>query len=120
MDASLSKYLVLVPLAYNDGSPVPEETILEFEEQLFLLGGGFTVAGTVRGAYRMADGKKQIDHSLQYWIWVDDGQYENLRSIVSELGGKLGQESMYLERASASLDFVPPPPEAPKAEGGET
>ena len=119
MDDSLSKYLVLVPLAFNDGSPVPEEAILEFEEQLFVLGGGFTVAGTARGAYRMADGKKQIDHSLIFWIWVNDGQYENLRSIVSELGGKLGQEFMYLERTSASLDLVPPP-EAPVAEGCET
>jgi len=120
MDDSLSKYLVLVPLAHNDGTPVPAETILEFEEQLFLLGGGFSVAGTVRGAYRMADGKKQIDDSLPYWIWIDDGQYEKLRSIVSELGGKLGQEKMYLERSGGSLDLVPPPPEAPLAEGGES
>jgi hypothetical protein len=114
MDDPLVKYLVLVPLTYNDGSPVAEEIVLKFEEQVFRISGGFTVAGTVRGAYLMMDGKKQIDHSLQYWIWLKEEEYDNLRSIVSELGGQLGQESMYLERAGASLEFVPAPPD----EGG--
>ena len=116
MEDPLSKFIVLVPLAYNDGTPVQEEIVLEFEEQLFLLGGGFTEEGTVRGAYRMADGKKQIDHSALYWIWIPEDSYSELKEIVSRLGGKLGQETMYLERTGATLDLVPPPPGAPSTE----
>ena len=106
MDDPLQKYIALVPLSLNDGTPVEPETILEFKEQLYLLADGWSVPGTVEGAYKMADGKKQIDHTLQFWIWIRKSQYSELRQVVSELGAKLGQESMYLERTFASLDFV--------------
>ena len=108
MDEPLLKFITFVPTTLNDGTPVEAEVILEFEERLFLLANGFTEKGTVRGAYRMSDGKKQIDHSLEYWIWVSEEQQGELRQVVAELGNKLGQESMYLERSFANLDFVPP------------
>lgn len=109
MDDTLQKYIALVPLSLNDGTPVEAETILEFKEQLLLLADGWSVPGTVEGAYRMADGRTQIDHTLQFWIWIREGQYAELRRVVSELGAKLGQEKMYLERTFADLDLVDPP-----------
>ena len=108
MDEPLQKFVVLVPLCFNDGTQVPNEVIIDFQDKLFLLGGGYTIAGKVEGAYRMADGKKQIDHSVEYWIWVANGQIEKLRTIVGELGDTLGQESMYLEHTGSKVDFVPP------------
>lgn len=108
MDEPLQKFITFVPTTLNDGTPVEPEVILEFEEKLFLLADGFTEKGTVRGAYRMADGRRQIDHSLEYWIWIKEDRKDELREVVAELGGKLGQESMYLERSFANLDFVPP------------
>jgi hypothetical protein len=108
MDDPLAKYITLIPLAYNDGSPVTEEVILEFKEQLFALADGWTVAGTVEGAYRMADGKQQIDRSLQFWISIRESRGDELRAVVAELGRRLGQESMYLELTGASVEFVPP------------
>jgi hypothetical protein len=104
----LPKYIVLVPLRYNDGRKVPEEVILEFQERLFAMGCGITTAGVVEGAYRMADGRKQIDHSLQLWIGVKDEYYPELERVVAELGHQLGQESMYLERTGATMHFIPP------------
>lgn len=106
MDDSLQKYIALLPLNANDGKPVDAETVVEFKERLFLLADGWTVTGTVEGAYRMADGSQQIDHSLQFWIWISVSRYDQLREIVAEFGKRLGQESMYLERAEGSLDFV--------------
>jgi hypothetical protein len=108
MDEPLQKFVVLVPLRFNDGTEVPSDVIVDFQEKLFLLGGGFTIAGTVEGAYLMADGKKQIDHSISYWIGVPDSEIEQLRTIVSDLGNTLGQECMYLEHTGSKIEFVPP------------
>jgi len=104
----LQKFVVFVPLRFNDETEVPGDLILDFEEKLFLLGGGFTIAGTVKGAYRMADGKKKIDHSLQYWIGIPPDRVGDLKTIVGDLGDVLGQESMYLEHTGSKIEFVPP------------
>ena len=102
-----AKYLVLVPLQYNNGDPVSPETILDFKEELFLLAGGYSIPdGTVEGAYKMNDGKKQIDHSLQFWVVLPKSQYAELESVVVQLGKKLGQESMYLEEIHSAVRFV--------------
>ena len=114
MDEPLQKFIVLVPLCFNDGTPVPDSVILEFQEKLFILGGGYSIASTIEGAYRMSDGKKQIDHSIQYWIGVPQSQADELRTIVGELGKTLGQEKMYLEHTGSWIDLVPP-----SSKGGE-
>ncbi|MEE8452105.1 MAG: hypothetical protein V3R99_09330 [Thermoguttaceae bacterium] len=110
MDEPLPKFVLLIPLNYNDGGEVLKKVILDFKEKLFALGGGFTEAGTVEGAYRMADGKKQIDHSLQIWIGLKEQYVPELEQAVGELGSKLGQESMYLERTGGMIHFIPPRP----------
>lgn len=107
MLAPVPKYILLVPLRHNDGRMVSEELILDFQEKLFALGGGFTVAGTVRGAYKMQDGSKQIDDSLQVWIGLPEDAYPELVRLVGELGAALGQESMYLE-SGGTIHFIRP------------
>ncbi|MEX0712809.1 MAG: hypothetical protein WD278_10695 [Pirellulales bacterium] len=101
------KYVLLVPLDYNDGTLVSEDMLTHIEEELYLLAGGFTVAGEGRGAYRMKTGEKQVDRSLQFWVVVDEGQENALRELVSGFGAMLGQESMYLERTGSTVEFVP-------------
>jgi hypothetical protein len=70
MRPSLQKYLLLVPLQFNDGTPVPESVILGLQEKLFALGGGFTIAGTVKGAYpsgRRVEANRRFAANLD-WI----------------------------------------------------
>ncbi len=110
MDESLPKFILLIPLKYNDGREVPKKVLRDFREKLFALGGGFSIAGTVEGAYRMADGTKQIDHSLQIWIGLEEENFPALERAVAELGAELGQESMYLERTGGTIYFIPPQP----------
>ncbi len=110
MPESVAKFIVLVPLRYNDGRPVANEVILEFQEALLGLGCGITIAGSVEGAYRMADGRTQIDHSLQLWIGLADDRVPELERLVGQLGATLGQESMYLERTGGRIHFILPPP----------
>jgi len=116
MDEPLPKFILLIPLNYNDGTEVPQDVILEFQETLFALGGAFTSAGTVEGTYRMADGTRQSDELLQLWIGLKEELFAQLEQAVAELGAKLGQESMYLERTGRMIHFVRPRP----ARGGKS
>jgi len=84
--------------------------LVDFLERLFLIGGGYSIAGTVEGAYRMADGTKQVDHLLQVWIGLDEDRFPQLEQAVAELGAELGQESMYLERTGGTIHFIAPKP----------
>ncbi len=53
------KVILLIPLTFNDGRRVPPETMEELLHELYSAYGGYTAAGEVRGAYRMASGAKQ-------------------------------------------------------------
>ncbi len=107
-DEPLEKFVVLVPIRFNDGSDVAQSIIVQFQNKLFDLGGGFTIAGTVEGTYRMADGSRQVDKSVSYWIGIPPSMVDELRTIVSELGAVLGQEAMYLEHSGSRIELVPP------------
>ena len=110
MDDALPKFILLIPLNYNDGKKVPKKVVVDFTEKLFALGAGVTIPGTVEGAYRMADGRKQIDHSLQVWIGLKEEYLPELERVVAQLGDELGQESMYLEHTGGMIHFIPPQP----------
>ena len=43
------KYVLLFPLTFNDGSKVPKKVLEAFKDELFVLAGGYTIAGTVTG-----------------------------------------------------------------------
>lgn len=100
------KFVLLLPLTYNDGSQVPEDVLCRIEDELFVLAGGYTIAGTGKGAYRMRNGSKQVDETLQVWVVVDEEDEATLRKLVAGFGELLGQESMYLERTTSTVDFV--------------
>jgi hypothetical protein len=102
------KLVLLVPLNYNDGTAVPAELHDRIKDELFQLAGGYTIAGTVAGAYRMGDGSKQVDESLQVWVGVGEDQIDLLRRLVARFAEWLGQEAMYLERSGGTIEFVTP------------
>lgn len=114
MSASKNKYVLLVPLRYNDGRAVPDDVLDAMLDQLFVLAGGYTIAGTVKGAYRMADGMRQEDESLQVWIAIEEVEAAELRQLVATFGRRLGQEAMYFERTAGTIEWIAP------AEEGET
>ncbi len=105
---SLSKYLLLIPLRYNDGELIPQEVVEELEHELFTLGNGYTIGGLRKGAYKMADGQKVIDETVEYWVVIPDDKFEELRQLMAELGRQLGQEAMYLEKTGSQVYFVLP------------
>ncbi len=108
MEEPKTKYVLLLPLNYNDGRVVPQEVLSGMLDEIFVLAGGHAIAGTVKGAYRMKDGTRQEDDSLQIWIGVWEHEVPELKEMVAKFGKTLGQERMYLERTGGTIDFIPP------------
>ena len=108
MEEPKTKYVLLLPLNYNDGRVVPQKVLEGMLDEIFVLAGGYSIAGTVKGAYRMNDGTKQEDDSLQIWIGVWEQEVPELKNMVAKFGKTLGQETMYLERTGGTIDFIPP------------
>jgi hypothetical protein len=108
----LREAAVLVPLTYNDGSRVPRSTLASVQEELFREFGGWTVEGTVKGAYRMREtGKKRVERSLKISVVLDGSQVPDLEAMVARWCAELGQEVMLLKITESIIKFVPPRPE---------
>ncbi len=103
---ALAKYVLLLPLHYNDGRPVSAPLLDRYLNDLFLLARGYTVVGKVSGAYQMRSGQKQIDRCMQIWVVVDQARERRLKRWLSRVAAELGQESMYLERTGGVVSFI--------------
>ncbi len=99
------KAILLIPLTYNDGSRVPQDVLEGIYEALFVLSGGHTSAGTVRGAYRMKDGTEILE---QVWVAYNETDRPALRELVARFCSDLSQEAMYLEFTDSVIEFIPP------------
>lgn len=105
-----AKYVLLLPLTYNDGSRVSKEVRNQIEEEIYLLAGGYRFGATGKGAYRMKSGMKQIDITQEVWIAIDEEDEQALKKLVAQFAARLDQESMWLERIHSSVEFIPPSP----------
>jgi len=103
------KYVLLMPLNYNDGTEVPKDILEKIYDEIFELAGGHYTAGIGHGAYRMISGKKQIDRCAEVWILIDEANIPELKRMTSRFAKLLDQESMYLESAGSSdVEFIEP------------
>ena len=102
------KYVLLVPLTYNNKSRIPKKVKDRLFDDLFRLAGGYHIAGEGTGAYRMKSGRKKVDRSLEVWVAIDEEDEDALKEMVAGFAALLGQEAMYLERVSSNVDFIPP------------
>ena len=114
----LTPCVFLLPLAYNDGTPVQPERQEQLLEAIFVEFGGYTIEGKVKGAYRRQDtGEKQVEELLKVKVSVEGAAaVERLKQLVSEIGGELDQESMYFEVSSGSSAELLP---SQKKQGGK-
>ncbi len=69
---------------------------MEAIDHLYLLSGGYTIDGTIEGAYKMKSGAKQVDMLLKVWVLIRDNQeVEVLKKLVRSFCKRLDQR-MYL------------------------
>ena len=104
------KYTLLLPLNFNDGSEVPAVLFDEILNEIMDIADGYSLAGTVTGAYRMKDGSKKMDHSSVVWIGIDATKEDQLKRLVGIFARRLQQEALYLERTGGTIEFIPPLP----------
>jgi hypothetical protein len=102
------KCVLLFPLTYNDGTIVPLEVWNGFKDELFVIAGGHTVAGTVKGEYRRKSGDRQVEDLLEVWVALEETDIPELRRVIAVYAQRLGQESMYFERTKSVVEFIPP------------
>ncbi len=107
--ATLLRCTLLIPLRYNDGAAVPDSELRRIEDRLLERFDGYTIAGRVRGAYRMADGTRAEDESLVVWVAVPQLRVAELREEAARIAGDLRQESIYFEHGDGIVEFVPAP-----------
>jgi hypothetical protein len=104
----LKEAVVLIPLTYNDGTGIPLAVIESIQDELFLVFHGWTIEGTVKGAYRMRGGQKQVEDLLKLSVVLAAAQLPALESMVGRWCARLGQEVMLLKVADSLIKFVPP------------
>lgn len=104
----LQKCTILLPTAYNDGTPIPASVLTDMQDRLYSRFGGYTVAGCVTGTYRMVDGTRASDESLEIWVAVPPEQVCELRRQAAYFCGILRQESLYFEVAGGTVELIGP------------
>jgi len=104
----MDKYVVLLPLNFNNGKRVPKALLRECMEMLYGLANGYSIEGEIKGAYRMKSGGKQEDRLLKVWVLIRPDRGDELRELVRRFCVRLGQESMWLEKTMSVVEFVGP------------
>ena len=69
---------------------------------------GHTIAGTVEGTYRMADGTIANDKSWEVWVAVEPDKIKVLRKLTSRFARILKQETIYFEVTNSEVEFIEP------------
>jgi hypothetical protein len=104
----MKKCLFLIPTSYNDGKEIPSDVVSEIFDELFAEFGSYSVAGTTEGAWRLEDGTKVKDKSLNVWIVMDDEKVAILKKFIKKLARILKQEAIYLEVMDWTGEFIGP------------
>ena len=91
------KAVFFVPLKDNDGRELSAE-ITDLETALYVNFVGWTMTGTVKGAYQMRDLTPAFDISNSYMVVLDEGRLPELEEILREFKGKTTQEVYGLDQ----------------------
>jgi hypothetical protein len=103
----VKKVTLLIPLTFNDGSPVPEQLLDAIEQEIYGSFNGWTAVGEVAGAYKMSKtGEKKLDRLLQVWVVVNEEDIPVLQRMVAKFGAMLDQELMYFEVTNSVVGFI--------------
>ncbi len=104
----LKKCFFLLPTNYNDGRQVPAEVIDGLLEELYLNFGGYSIGGLAQGTWRMKDGTKASDSSLQVWVIMEEEKVPLMRDLIKKFARVLGQEKMLFEAMDWPGEFIGP------------
>lgn len=100
------KYRILVPTAWNDGTPINPRLLDGVRDDLLKSLGGYTEEPPVVEFYRGMNGTA-AERMLPFVVCVKDTplELEKLRIYAQQLCERFAQECVYLERGG-EVDFV--------------
>jgi len=104
----LRKCIILLPIAYNDGTEVPPAVLTGVLKEIDEAFDGHHIAGVGDGSYRMKDGTMVSDKTLDVWVVVDAKRMDELKKLAAKFAALLKQESVYFEVTAAKVEFIPP------------
>jgi hypothetical protein len=105
--AVLKEAIVLIPLTYNDGTPIPQQTLDDIHEEAYVAFSGWTLEGTVQGAYRMeATGEKQVEYLQKLSVVLPESKISKLEAMIGRWAKMLGQETMLLKVSDFRVKFI--------------
>src|ERR1051326_6276006 len=108
-DQGPKEAIVQIPLAYNDGTRVPNGTIEAIYDEVFVFANGWEILGRTKGAFRMKSGKKRVEQSVKVSIIIDASRKQELLAMVSRWAAELDQESILVRITDHEIHFVSPP-----------
>jgi hypothetical protein len=100
---------VQIPLTYNDDSRIEQKCLDCILDEIYLAFDGYTVDGTVKGAYKMkSTGQKRVEDSLKVSIVLRVQDRDKLESMASGWAFDFGQESIIVTYTDFEVVFVGP------------
>src|SRR5438046_1821565 len=78
---ALKEAVILIPLTYNDGAKVPRRIFHSIRDEVLAAFGGWTVEGTVKGAYRMRSGEKIVEDLERVSIMLPESRLADLEGM---------------------------------------
>jgi len=105
-ESPLKEAIVLIPITFNDGSKVPRATLDAIYDEAYGEFDGWTMEGTVTGAYRMQSGAKAVDRLRKLSIILHKSEVPVLEEMVRRWGVMLGQEAMLLKISESQVKFI--------------
>jgi hypothetical protein len=94
---------VLIPLAFNDRTLIPQTVLDGVLDQLFLAFDGHTIEGVVDGTYRLASGQKCVEKSTKIAVALKVKEKKQLVAMAKEWAYELQQEAIMITFTTSRL-----------------
>lgn len=91
-----TKAIVLLPVRDNDGRSLAVEIALA-RDGFYAAFGGWTLQGTVTGAFRMPDGTASRDVCESYMVFFDEDRLEEFLELVRMFKAATSQQAICVE-----------------------
>ena len=103
MDAKLCPCEFLIPVAFNDGTPIPAATMIQILQSLDRQFGGYTRLGPRQGSWH---GQEEL--MIAFEVSVPEKEIPRVRRVVRIIGRDLKQEKMYFKVGSPNVELLDP------------
>src|SRR5207248_2649382 len=104
----LREAIVLIPLAYNDGTKIAHDILKSIYAEAYAKFSGWTLEGKVTGAYRMQTGQRVVEKLQKLSIILPESQLRELEQMVARWAALLLQEVILPKVTDARVNFVRP------------